>query len=141
MNKANSMSFLLIFFMSPITGLFFAASIIVLPIHAQSLSSDATSSPNATSSNTKSWIEDEINPLIGLIAGLLTGVVSIVTSMNLIERKNQQIGELGQEIKDLEKENEFVNALILHLVRQSKGMKDVVEKLSDHPDISTSVIY
>jgi wobble nucleotide-excising tRNase len=61
--------------------------------------------------------------------------------MNLIERKNQQIGELGQEIKDLEKENEFVNALILHLVRQSKGMKDVVEKLSDHPDISTSVIY
>jgi uncharacterized membrane-anchored protein YhcB (DUF1043 family) len=139
MNKGNKSSFWLTFSMPGIAGLVFGASTIITPLQAQTLPSTATSTPNTTSS-TPSWIEQS-NPLIGWIVGIVTGIVSVVTSMNLVERKNQHIGELGEQIKGLEKENDFVNKLIIHLATQSENLKNMVEQLSEHPDIATLKIY
>lgn len=139
MNKDNIALFWLTFVMPKIVGLVFGASTIIMPIHAQTLPSTATSTPS-TASSTPTWIEQS-NPLIGWIAGIVTGIVSVFTAMNLVERKNQHIGELGEQIKGLEKENDFVNKLIVHLATQSENMKNMVEQLSEHPDIASLQIY
>lgn len=139
MNKGNIALFWLTFVMPQIAGLVFGASTIMTPIQAQTLPSTATSTPN-TASSTPSWIEQS-NPLIGWIAGIVTGIVSVVTSMNLVERKNQHIGELGEQIKALEKDNDFVNKLIVHLAKQSEEMKNIVEHLSEHSNIANLQIY
>jgi hypothetical protein len=64
-----------------------------------------------------------------------------VTSRNLVERKNQHIVELDREIKELEKDKEFLYGVIVELGKRSEEMKQIVDQLNEHPQIATSTIY